>query len=275
MKKGFLKHRGGRGRLGRVMESTPRMAEEEIRERLRGVRWRMRRAQAWRGAMVVATVALGGLVVMMGIDLAVSPLPGWLRWAMFVAWVAAVGWAMRAGFTPLLQKIGLVQVARWIEARHPEMQERMSTVLELSGGGGGGSAELLGVIGREAAADAGTVDAQGEVRAARTSPRWARPAGVLAAGLLAALVVWRRSVGVATARDMRRLSDRQRGLLAEKTTLERDIRSAMSRGRVIGEAARRLGLHVATDAQTRMLSDSMLVDSVSRDPASADSGSRS
>lgn len=195
MKKGFLKHRGGRGRLGRVMESTPGMAEEEIRERLRGVRWRMRRAQAWRGAMVVATVALGGLVVMMGIDLAVSPLPGWLRWAMFVAWVAAVGWAMRAGFTPLLQKIGLVQVARWIEARHPEMQERMSTVLELSGGGGGGSAELLGVIGREAAADAGTVDAQGEVRAARTSPRWARPAGVLAAGLLAALVVWPGEAG--------------------------------------------------------------------------------
>jgi hypothetical protein len=92
---------------------------------------------------------------------------------------------------------------------------------------------------------------------------------------VAALVVWRRSVGVATARDMRRLSDRQRGLLSEKTTLERDIRSAMSRGRVIGEAERRLGLHVATDAQTRMLSDSMLVDSVSLDPASADSGSRS
>ena len=88
---------------------------------------------------------------------------------------------------------------------------------------------------------------------------------------VAALVVWRRSVGVATARDMRRLSDRQRGLLAEKTTLERDIRSAMSRGRVIGEAQRRLGLHVATDAQTRMLSDSMLADPVRPDTSGADS----
>jgi hypothetical protein len=104
--------------------------------------------------------------------------------------------------------------------------------------------------------------------------------GLCAFMVVASLVVWRRSVGVATARDMRRLSDRQRALLSEKTTLERDIRSAMSRGRVIGEAQRRLGLHVATDAQTRMLSDSMLADPVrpdtgSANTASADSASRS
>lgn len=93
--------------------------------------------------------------------------------------------------------------------------------------------------------------------------------------VVASLVVWRRSVGVATARDMRRLSDRQRALLSEKTTLDRDIRSAMSRSRVIGEAERRLGLHVATDAQTRMLSDSMLADPVRPDTAASDSASRS
>ena len=93
--------------------------------------------------------------------------------------------------------------------------------------------------------------------------------------VVASLVVWRRSVGVATARDMRRLSDRQRALIAEKTTLERDIRSAMSRSRVIAEAERRLGLHVATDAQTRMLSDSMLADPVRPDTTASDSASRS
>jgi hypothetical protein len=93
--------------------------------------------------------------------------------------------------------------------------------------------------------------------------------------VVASLVVWRRSVGVATARDMRRLSDRQRALIAEKTTLDRDIRSATSRSRVIAEAERRLGLHVATDAQTRMLSDSMLTDPVRGDTAASDSASRS
>ncbi|WP_309670982.1 hypothetical protein [Gemmatimonas sp.] len=93
--------------------------------------------------------------------------------------------------------------------------------------------------------------------------------------VVASLVVWRRSVGVATARDMRRLSDQQRALLSQKTTLDRDIRSAMSRSRVISEAERRLGLHVATDAQTRMLSDSMLGDPVRPDTAASDSASRS
>ncbi len=93
--------------------------------------------------------------------------------------------------------------------------------------------------------------------------------------VVASLAVWRRSVGVATARDMRRLSDRQRALIAEKTTLDRDIRNAMARSRVVGEAERRLGLHVATDAQTRMLSDSMFADPVRSDTAASDTASRS
>ena len=82
-------------------------------------------------------------------------------------------------------------------------------------------------------------------------------------------------MGAETARDLRRLSDRQRALMAEKTTLDRDIRSAMARSRVIAEAERRLGLHVATDAQTRMLSDSMLAEPGRPDTTASDSASRS
>ncbi|WP_396200243.1 hypothetical protein [Gemmatimonas sp.] len=93
--------------------------------------------------------------------------------------------------------------------------------------------------------------------------------------VVASLVVWRRGVGAETARDLRRLSDRQRALIAEKTTLDRDIRSTMARSRVIAEAERRLGLHVATDAQTRMLSDSMLADPGRPDTTASDSASRS
>ena len=93
--------------------------------------------------------------------------------------------------------------------------------------------------------------------------------------VVASLVVWRRGVGAETARDLRRLSDRQRALMAEKTTLDRDIRSAMARSRVIAEAERRLGLHVATDAQTRMLSDSMLAEPGRPDSTASDSASRS
>jgi len=93
--------------------------------------------------------------------------------------------------------------------------------------------------------------------------------------VVASLVVWRRGVGAETARDLRRLSDRQRALMAEKTTLDRDIRSAMARSRVIAEAERRLGLHAATDAQTRMLSDSMLAEPGRPDTTASDSASRS
>ena len=93
--------------------------------------------------------------------------------------------------------------------------------------------------------------------------------------VVASIVVWRRGEGASTVREMGRLANRQRALISEKTTLDRDIRSAMSRSRVIGEAERRLGLHVATDAQTRMLSDSMLADQVSPDTVVGDSASRS
>ncbi|QJR35307.1 hypothetical protein [Gemmatimonas groenlandica] len=93
--------------------------------------------------------------------------------------------------------------------------------------------------------------------------------------VVASIVVWRRGVGASTVREMSRLSNRQRALLSEKTTLDRDIRSAMARSRVISEAERRLGLHVATDAQTRMLSDSMLADPERPDTVASDSASRS
>jgi hypothetical protein len=96
-------------------EGVGKSGETGIGERLRGVRRRMRRVQWWRGLMMVATVALAGLVVMMGVDLAFSPLPRWGRWGMFVLWVGSVGWAAWRGFAPLRRKIGLVQVARWIE----------------------------------------------------------------------------------------------------------------------------------------------------------------
>jgi hypothetical protein len=98
--------------------------------------------------------------------------------------------------------------------------------------------------------------------------------GLVAFLMVAAMVVWRRSVGVAAARDMRRLSEVQRGLLSEKTTLERDIRAAMARRRVIAEAERRLGLHVASDAQTRILSDSLLAIPARPDAAVPDSALR-
>lgn len=71
--------------------------------------------------------------------------------------------------------------------------------------------------------------------------------------LVTAVVVWRRSVGFDTAREMRRMQTERRDLLAQLEALEHQRRTAVSRATVLREAERRLGLHVATESQTRAL----------------------
>ncbi|HEY0932060.1 MAG TPA: hypothetical protein VGE27_19240 [Gemmatimonas sp.] len=81
-----------------------------------------------------------------------------------------------------------------------------------------------------------------------------------------AIVVWRRSVGVGTAREMQRMEAERRALRSERITLENELRRATSRRQVVQEAERRLGMHVATESQTRFLADAV------RAAAPADSG---
>jgi hypothetical protein len=82
--------------------------------------------------------------------------------------------------------------------------------------------------------------------------------GLSAFVVVTAVVVWRRSVGVATALEVGRMETERRRLLSQLVTLANDRRRAVSRTSVIREAERRLGLHVATESQTRTLPDSVL-----------------
>ena len=96
-------------------------------------------------------------------------------------------------------------------------------------------------------------------RARRRGPLKGR--SLVAIGLLAfiavtSLVIWRRSVGVATAKAMQQAAATKRALESERVTLERDMRSAQSRKQIIAEAERRLGFHVASDSQTRVIAES-------------------
>ncbi len=165
-------------------------AREDIGRRLGAVRSSIRRAQLQRGGLLLATVALGGLLAIMAADHFLAPLPVAARWAMFGLWLAATGAALVIGMRPLLRKIGLVQVARWIEGRHPEIEERMSTVLELSGSDSGASLELLDELAKAAGEDVGKVDARAEMKAVGAGRRWARPALVLALLFAALFVIW-------------------------------------------------------------------------------------
>jgi hypothetical protein len=165
-------------------------ARKDIRKRLATVRSSIRRAQWQRGGLLLATVALGGLLVIMAADHFLAPLPMAARWVLFGLWLAAVLVALWIGLRPLLRKIGLVQVARWIEGRHPEIEERMSTVLELSGGDAGASAGLMEELARAAGEDVDKVDAKAELKLVGAGRRWAKPAAVLAIMLVMLFVLW-------------------------------------------------------------------------------------
>jgi len=165
-------------------------ARREIGRRLEAVRSSIRRAQWTRGGLVIATVMLGGLLGMMALDHFLAPLPQAVRWAMFGVWVLGTLAAAAIGLRPLLRTIGLVQVARWIEGRHPEIEERMSTVLELSGNHGGVSESLLEELAKAAGDDVGKVDARAELKAVGAAKKWARPAIALASLLLLLFIVW-------------------------------------------------------------------------------------
>jgi hypothetical protein len=165
-------------------------ARQGIGRRLAGVRSGIRRAQWMRGGLLLATIALGGMLAIMAADHFLAPLPVAARWVMFGGWVVAIGAAACAGLRPLLRKIGLVQVARWIEGRHPEIEERMSTVMELSGGEAGVSAELLAELARAAGDDVDKIDARAEMKAVGAGKRWAKPAAALALLTVLLFVVW-------------------------------------------------------------------------------------
>lgn len=163
---------------------------EPIEARLKIVRARIRGVQRIRAVMIVTTVALAGLMAVMAVYFLLPPQPVWVRVALTAAWAIAVLAALRHGFGPMLKPIGLLEVARWLEVRHPEMEERLSTVLELQAQAGMVSPGLLDSLARAAEADLGTVDPGIEVKSARTSRRWAGPAIAALAVLAVVFTVW-------------------------------------------------------------------------------------
>ena len=79
--------------------------------------------------------------------------------------------------------------------------------------------------------------------------------GLLAFLVMSSVVVWRRSVGVSTAGAIRIAKFEKRSLETERKTLQGNIELAKTRPRIVGEAQRRLGLHVPSDSQTRLIAE--------------------
>lgn len=67
--------------------------------------------------------------------------------------------------------------------------------------------------------------------------------------LVAAGVIWRRSLGLARAREESRLDQRRVALEAERAKVEGDIRDASSRARLARVAEERLHMRIPSDSQ--------------------------
>ena len=73
--------------------------------------------------------------------------------------------------------------------------------------------------------------------------------GLLGFVLIGAGVIWRRSVGIAQAREIRTLEQRRLQLRAQRAQLTSDIREASSRSKLAPVAESRLNMHVPNDTQ--------------------------
>lgn len=71
--------------------------------------------------------------------------------------------------------------------------------------------------------------------------------------LVGAGVIWRRTAGIAQARELRQLEQRRLQLEAQRAQLESDIRNLSSRSRLVPLAERSLGMHIPSDTQVVIL----------------------
>lgn len=137
-----------------------------IVDRLKAVIRRVRRIQWLKGGFATLAVLVIAVLMAMGLDAAFALDSRWMRVgltvAVMVSFVAAL-WHFL--LRPLSRKISLSTVARWIETHHPEMQERISTSVELLAASrqSQGSRELLDEVVRDAVVDAGKVNPQTEL----------------------------------------------------------------------------------------------------------------
>jgi hypothetical protein len=178
---------------------------------LRALARRIRHVLLLRGLMAVAATTLGTLLAMMALDVAFvmpSLAPRVLLTASGIGVVAAAAFAFL--IWPQRRKISLAAISRTVELHHPELQERISSTVELRGGSEiavadgdiplpRGSEQLIAALADEATLDASRIVPRREV-----STRSVRPyfLATLALALLLALVfcLWPREASLALRR---------------------------------------------------------------------------
>ena len=162
----------------------------ELTGRLRTMIRRVRRIVWMRGLLATGAVALGCALAIMAVDAAVLIFSPTVRWGLSGLGLAAtLATAWSSLVLPLSQRLTLTRMARVLETRHPELQERISSAIELLSMGGDaanrGSEQLIALLAHDAQADMRAVQPRREFTGRSVKPALVAAAVVMAVfGLL-------------------------------------------------------------------------------------------
>jgi hypothetical protein len=142
---------------------------------LRRVMRRRRQVILVRGIPAVLAVAVAALLAVMAVDATLTLFSTAARWVLTGAGAIAVG-AAAFWFVvrPMARHLTLARVARMVETHHPELQERISSAVELLSSDESsdlrGSQALIDELAKEATRDVTVVIPQREISARRAVP---------------------------------------------------------------------------------------------------------
>lgn len=175
-------------------ENLPPAIADKLRESVQ----RVRRIFWMRGLVATVATALVSILIVMGIDAAVVIYSPAVRWMLTFAVVGSTAFAIwRMLVRPLSKPFTPARIAAIIEQRHPELEERLSTVVELLSGNGigdRGSEQLFNVLTHEAETDARDVAPEQEFTTRTVKPKLRVAAAAL--GILGILfAAWPRHTG--------------------------------------------------------------------------------
>ncbi|MEO0417000.1 MAG: hypothetical protein AAF226_18835, partial [Verrucomicrobiota bacterium] len=145
-----------------------------ILDKLKAMISRVRRLLFVRGLFATLAVGLLCLLVIMAIDASVTIFSSAARWLLSLSALAVTilaGWWYLV--RPLSRKFTLTKIARILEVRHPELQERISTAVELKSSNDPdsikGSEELIQAVVDDAVIDIESVNPKHEFKPARAN----------------------------------------------------------------------------------------------------------
>ncbi|MCG8599193.1 MAG: hypothetical protein MI807_03535 [Verrucomicrobiales bacterium] len=177
-----------------TLEAAFGQLPEPILNKLDSMIRRIRRLLFLRGLFATLAVALGCLLVIMAIDAAFTLFSNTSRWILSLTGLAitlVAGWWFLV--RPLSRRFTLTHMARILEIRHPELQERISTAVELLSSDDPesikGSEELIAAVVDSAVDDVETVDPKTEFKPAKTN-KFLLLAVVFASIIAATLLIW-------------------------------------------------------------------------------------